>query len=93
MEFIYKVLICSLPFLASYAGFYWLGKKILRTPHAVWRAICLALVAAGVVFTTWQLIKTYSNLGDSSFNFMVIIVNVFVMALISIFLAFSEPEK
>lgn len=92
MEFVYKILISSLPFIASYFGYYFLGRRVWRTVHPVWKVLAGILVVAGVGFTTWQAIETFSDLGDGIFNLLVLIGNVFVMALIAIFLAFGEPE-
>jgi dipeptide/tripeptide permease len=93
MTLLYRILICSIPFIASLTGYWLLFPRIRKATNRVSKAFAFGLTAVGVGFTLWQAVVTYSNLTDDSFNVAVLITSVVIMALIAIALAAGEPEK
>lgn len=93
MEMLYRLLICSVPFLASFFGYYLLARRIINVDKPLPKTIAFLFLGLGLLFTVWQAVRTFAHLDDNSFNFIVIIVNVFLMAFIAIALAFAEPEQ
>jgi hypothetical protein len=67
--------------------------KIRHVAQPAVRILAYLLAAAGLAYTVWQVITTYSNLDDDRFNYIVLIANVVILAVISIIMAIAEPEK
>jgi hypothetical protein len=94
MEFAYRILVFSFPFIISLAAYFWLTKKTLASTNNFVRVLCFIVIAAGVGFTFWQLIiSSKKALQDDGFNFKVIFFNILFMVAISIILAFGTPDE
>lgn len=93
MEFAYRILVFSFPFLLSIAAYVWLARKTLLAEYKFVRVISFAVIAAGILFTAWQLMLSYEKaLRDDGFNFKVIFFNILFMVAIAIILAFGSPD-
>jgi len=94
MEFAYRILVFSFPFLLSFAAYVWLSKKAMAAENKLVKILTFVVIAAGIVFTAWQLMLSYSKaLQDDGFNFKVIFFNILFMVAIAIILAFGTPEE
>ena len=94
MEFAYRILVFSFTFLLSFAAYVWLSKKALAAENMLARVLTFLVIAAGIVFTVWQLMLSYSKaLQDDGFNFKVIFFNILFMVAIAIILAFGTTEE
>jgi hypothetical protein len=94
MEFVYRVLVFSFPFIISIAAYVWLARKTLLAENKIIRVLCFIVIGAGIFFTGWQLMLSYDKaLRDDGFNFKVIFFNILFMVAVSIILAFGTPEE
>ena len=94
MEFAYRVLVFSFPFIISFIAYAWVSKKTLLAENKIIRILTFIVIAAGIIFTAWQLMLSYPKaLQDDGFNFKVIFFNILFLVAISIILAFGTPEE
>ena len=94
MEYAYRILVFSFPFLLSFIAYVWLSRKAMAAENKLIRILTLVVIAAGIIFTAWQLMLSYRNaLQDNGFNFKVIFFNILFMVAIAIILAFGTPEE
>ncbi len=94
METVYRIFMFIFPYAFCIAGIIWVGKKVWRTPHPVWRWIALFFVACGAAYTLYDLItrapKIFTN---DNFIYIVMIVNVVILAFASIAMTIGEPDE
>jgi cytochrome c oxidase assembly factor CtaG len=94
MEFVYRIMIFSLPFVVSLITFFWLGRKTIPVPNRIVRILAFAVIAAGIYFTAWQFTMSYERaLRDDAFNFKVIFFNIFFFIAVAILIALGTPEE
>jgi hypothetical protein len=94
MEFAYRILVFSFPFIVSLVAYFWLSKKTLAATNKIVKILCFIVIAAGIGFTFWQLMLSIKKaLQDDGFNFKVIFFNILFMVAISIILAFGTPDE
>lgn len=94
METAFRLFMYLLPFALSIAAYGWMFKKAKRVPNKTARIIAIVFVAAGGVYTLYQLATTITKaLSDDRFHFGIIIITVFILFFAAIAMAFGEPEK
>jgi hypothetical protein len=94
MEFAYRILVFSFPFILSVIAYVWLSKKTMVVENKTVRILSFLVIAAGIIFTAWQLMLSYTKaLQDDGFNFKVIFFNILFMVAIAIILAFGTPDE
>lgn len=94
MEYAYRILVFSFPFLLSFIAFVWLSKKTMAAENKLIRILAFTVIAAGIIFTAWQLVLSFRRaLQDDGFNFKVIFFNILFMVAIAIILAFGSTEE
>ena len=91
---IFRIFMFLVPYVLCFAGYIWVGKKAWRAPHGIGRIIALLFVIGGAGYTIYTLIRSAGGiLTNDNFEFVIIIVSVFVLFFASIALAIAEPEK
>jgi cation transport ATPase len=94
MEFLYRIMVFSFPFVLSMAAFIWLARKVADLKTMVPKILGFITIAAGIFYTGWQFMISYERaLKDDSFNFKVIFFNIFFMVAVAILLALGTPEE
>ncbi len=94
MDNIFRVFMFLLPYGFSIAAYVWIGTKALRLPNSPAKYIALVILAVGLAYTFYRMITTSSKaFADDRFEFIVLIVNVFVLFFASIAITFGEPEE
>lgn len=94
METIFRLFMYILPYGLSIAAYIWIGKKAWQVPNKLAKAIAFLILAAGLGYTLYKMGRSISTaLTNDTFEFMIMIVNVFVLFFASIAITFGEPEK
>lgn len=83
-----------LPYGFSVAAYIWIGKKAWQTRNKTSKAIAFLILAAGLSFTIYRMVATSSRaFANDQFEFIILIVNVFVLFFASIAITLGEPEN
>ena len=91
---IFRVFMFVLPYALCFAGYIWVGKRAWKAPNGIAKIISLIFVFGGGVYTAYKLIGSISGImTNDNFEFIIIIVTVFVLFFASVALAMAEPEK
>ena len=94
LDTIYRIFMFILPFALCFAAYVWVGKKALRVPNKTAKIIALVIIAAGLCFTLYRLVRLLGNFFTNDlFEYVIILVMVATLALASIVMALGEPEK
>lgn len=94
IDTLFRIFMFVLPYALCYAGYIWIGKKAWKTPTNAAKYISLFFVFGGAAYTTYKLVRAAAGIfTNDNFEFVIIIVTVFVLFFASIALAFAEPEK
>lgn len=94
LDNIFRVFMFVLPYALCVAGYIWVGKKAWRVRQPAARIGALALIAGGLGFTFYKLVRSVSTmLTNDNFEYVVLLVAVPVLALASIVMALGEPEN
>lgn len=91
---IFRVFMFSLPYALCLAAYIWVGKKALAVPNKVARIIATAIVAGGLGYTLYKLVRSAGTVfTNDNFEYIIIIVTVGVLFFASIAMALGEPEE
>ncbi len=94
MDTAFRVFMYILPYGLSIAAYIWIGKKAWQGKNKISKAIAFIILAAGFVYTLYKMIRSISGIfTNDDFEFVIIIVNVFVLFFASIAITLGEPEK
>jgi amino acid transporter len=94
METLFRLFMYLLPYGLSIAAFVWIGKKAWRVPNKIAKVIALLIVAAGLGYTLYKMISSIGEaLSNDNFEFMILIINVFVLFFASLAITLGEPEE
>ena len=94
MDTVFRVFMFLLPYAICIAAYIWVGTKAWRTKNIISKIIALAFVAGGLGYTLYKLARTIRGIATSDdFEFVIIIIMVFVLFFASIAIAVGEPEK
>jgi len=94
MDTVFRVFMFLLPYAICIAAYIWVGTKAWRTNNMISKITALAFVAGGLGYTLYKLVRTIGNITTSDdFEFVIIIIMVFVLFFASIAIAVGEPEK
>ena len=94
LDTLFRIFMFILPYGLCLAGYIWVGKKAWRAPNGIGKYIALFFVIAGAGYTLYKLVRAAGGiLTNDIFEFVIIIVTVFVLFFASIALAVTEPEK
>ncbi|HZH65497.1 MAG TPA: hypothetical protein VEY10_11460 [Flavisolibacter sp.] len=94
MDTIFRIFMFILPYGFSIAAYIWIGKKAWKTPNKVSKIIAFTILAAGLGYTLYRMITTSSKaFADDRFEFIILIVNVFVLFFAAIAITLGEPEE
>ena len=90
----FRIFMYVFPYALCFAAYIWTGKKAWRAPNNVAKYIALFFVFGGAGYTLYKLVRSAGGiLTNDNFEFITIIVTVFVLFFASIALALAEPEK
>jgi len=94
METVFRLFMYLLPFALSIAAYIWVGRKAFQVKNKIAKTIALIILAAGLGYTLY---KMGSSIGgaftNENFEFMIMVINVFVLFFTSIAITLGEPEK
>ena len=94
METAFRIFMFLVPYVLCIAGYIWVGKRAWHAKNMASKIIALAIVGAG---SAYMLYKLFGSIGgimtNDNFEFIIIIVTVFVLFFASIAIALGEPEK
>lgn len=94
MDTIFRIFMFILPYALCIAAYIWVGKKAWRAPNGIAKIIALIFVIGGAGYTLYKLIHSAGGiLTNDNFEFIIIIVTVFILFFASIAIAMAEPEK
>lgn len=94
LDNVYRLFMFALPYALCLAAYVWVGKKALRVPQKASRIVALIIIAAGLGYTLYRMVRSIGGLfTNDNFEYIIIIVAVAVLALASIVMALGEPEE
>lgn len=94
LDNVYRVFMFALPYALCLTAYVWVGKKALRVPQKAARIVALFVIAAGLGYTLYRMVRSVGGLfTNDNFEYIIIIVAVAVLALASIVMAIGEPEE
>jgi uncharacterized membrane protein YbhN (UPF0104 family) len=94
MDTAYRLFMYIFPYVVSMAVYLWLIRRARRVPHKMAKGIALLVIAAGVGYTVYRIIISFSTaLTDDNFHASPIIVSIIVGFFAAMAMAFGEPEK
>jgi amino acid transporter len=94
LDTLFRIFMFVLPYALCFAGYIWVGKKAWHTPNGIGKFVSLFFVVAGAGYTLYKLVLSAGSiLTNDNFEFVIILVSVFVLFFSSIALAVAEPEK
>lgn len=94
LDTIYRIFMFIVPYALCFAAYVWVGRKALRVPQKTPRIIALIIIAGGIAFTIYRLVRYIGfALANDLFEYVVIIAMVAVLALASIVMAIGQPEE
>lgn len=93
METAFKIFMFLFPYGLSIAAYIWVGKKAWLSPGKASKVIAFIILAGGLGYTLYKMIRYASTLLENeNFEFVIMIINVFVLFFASIAITFGEPE-
>lgn len=94
LDSIFRVFMFFFPYAVCIAAYIWVGKKAWRAPKGIAKIIALVFVVGGSAYTLYKLVRSIGGImTNENFEFVILIVMVFVLFFASIALALAEPEK
>lgn len=94
METAFRIFMYLFPFAVSLSLYYWMLKRALKVPVALYRVLALVIISGGILYTLFKIVTSASGiLTNDNFEFAIFIVTVAVLALAAITMALGEPEK
>lgn len=94
METLFRLFMYIFPYAVSLSLYIWIFRKALKVPHKGFRTAAVVIVAAGLLYTLYEIATTITKaLTDDNFHFVVLIVTIVVLFFASIAMAFGEPEE
>lgn len=94
MDTAFKIFMYVLPYALCIAAYIWVGKKVFQASNKITKAIAFIILAAGFCYTIYRMISTSSKaFAEDRFEFVIIIVTVFVLFFASIAITLGEPEE
>jgi high-affinity K+ transport system ATPase subunit B len=94
LDTIFRIFMFLFPYVVCFAAYLWVGKKAWRAPKGIARIIALVFVIGGTGYTLYKLVRSIGGMmTNDNFEFVILIVMVFILFFASIALAMAEPEK
>ena len=94
LDNIFRVFMFVLPYAVCFAAYTWVAKRAWKTTNTIARIIALFFVIGGIGFTVYRLIRNIGGIfTNDDFEFVILIVMVFVLFFASVAMAIGEPEK
>ncbi len=94
MEILFRLFMYIFPYAVSIALYVWIFRRALSVPHKALRITALVIVAAGFLYTLYDITTTISKaLTNDNFHFVVLIVTIGILFFASIAMALGEPER
>ena len=94
MDTVFRVFMFLLPYAICIAAYIWVGRKAWLTKNIFSKIIAFLFVAGGLGYTLYKLVRNIRGIATSDdFEFVIIIIMVFVLFFASIAIAVGEPEK
>lgn len=94
MDDIFRVFMFLIPYVICIAAYLWVGRKAWQTKNVISKIIALLFVVGGLGYTLFKLFNTIGGIATHEiFEFVIIIVMVFVLFFASIAIALGEPGK
>lgn len=83
-----------LPYALSIAAYVWAVKRAWRVQNKTARIVALVILSLGIAYTVYRAVTTGGRAySENLFEFIILIVNVFVLFFASVAMALGEPEK
>ncbi|HVF96794.1 MAG TPA: hypothetical protein VM871_05715 [Flavisolibacter sp.] len=94
LDNIFRVFMFVLPYALCIAAYIWVGKKALAVPNRAATIIALFIVAGGLGYTLYKLVRSASGiLRNDNFEYIIVVVTVGVLFFASIAMALGQPEE
>ena len=94
LDSIFRIFMFLFPYAVCFAAYIWVGKKAWRAPSGIGKIIALVFIVGGAAYTLYKLVRSVGTMmTNDNFEFVILIVMVFILFFASIALAMAEPEK
>lgn len=94
MDTAFRIFMFLLPYGFSITAYIWVGTKAWHTPNKITKVIAFVILSGGLGYTLYKMIRSIGGLfTNDNFEFVIMIINVFVLFFASIAITIGEPEN